>query len=211
MTWRWRRPEEFQGQERSQGTPAWDHLRSRETRRAENPVQGDRGQDRQEEEQAAELGGECPWVQVELPDISDLGCRRSCAGWAFIVGPTRQASESFGLEDLSDCDGAERLPLVSQATADVIDGEVLFSEGDDEFAEGIGLRCRLRSLGRGQEEGAVGILAELMDQDAKAAGGVTEAAGNFGAGNVVHEEGAQGLVLAMGGVGGLEEDLREVR
>ena len=133
------------------------------------------------------------------------------AGWAFVVGPARQASESFGLEDLGDGYRAERLPLVGQVTADVIDGEVLFSQGDDEFAEGIDLRCRLRSLGRGQEEGAMGILAELVDQDAKAAGGVTEAAGNFGTGDVVHEEGAEGLVLAVGGVGGFEENLGEVR
>jgi hypothetical protein len=146
-----------------------------------------------------------------LPDIGDLGRRRSSAGWAFVVGPARQASEPFALEDLSDRDRAERMPLVSQVPADVIDGEVLLSQSDDEFAEGIGLGCGLRSLGRGQEEAAVGILAELMDQDAKAAGGVTEAAGDFETGEVVHEEGAQSLVLAVCGIGGYEENPGEVR
>ena len=159
-----------------------DHLRSGETRRAEDSVQGDRGQDRQEQEQPAELGGERPWVQVELPDIGDLGRCRVRAGRAFVVGPARQASEPFILEDPSHRDRAERMPLVSQVPADVIDGEILLSQGDDEFAEGIGLGCGLGSLGRGQEEGAAGVLAELMDQDAKAAGGVTEAAGDFGTG-----------------------------
>ena len=124
----------------------------RGSRRAEDPVQGDRGQDRQEEEQAAESGWRLPWLQVELPDISDLGRRRSCAGRAFVVGPARQVSEPFGLEDLSDGDRAERIAPGEPGSADVIDGEVLLSEGDDEFAEGIGLRCRLRSLGRGRKK-----------------------------------------------------------
>ena len=152
---------------------------------------------------------ERPWVQVELPDIGDLSRRRPRAGWAFVVGPARQASESFVLEDLSDSDGAERMTLVSQVAADVIDREVLFSQGDDEVSEGIGLGCGLGSLGGGQEEGAAGILAEVMDQDTKAAGGITEAAGDFGTGEAVHEESAEGLVLAVGGVGGLEEEAGE--
>jgi hypothetical protein len=53
-------------------------------------------------------------------------------------------------------------------------------------------------------------LTELMDQDAKAARGVAEAASDFGTGEAVHEEGAEGLVLAVGGVGGLEEDPGDV-
>jgi hypothetical protein len=50
-----------------------------------------------------------------------------------------------------------------------------------------------------------------MDQDAETAGGVAEAAGDLGGGEAVHEEGAEGLVLAVGGVGGIEEDPGEVR
>jgi hypothetical protein len=50
-----------------------------------------------------------------------------------------------------------------------------------------------------------------MDQDAKAAGGVIEAASDFGTGEVVHEEGAEGLVLAVGRAGRFEESPGEVR
>ena len=50
-----------------------------------------------------------------------------------------------------------------------------------------------------------------MDQDAKAARGVAETAGDLGTGEAIHEEGAEGLVLAVGGAGGLEEDPGEVR
>ena len=49
-----------------------------------------------------------------------------------------------------------------------------------------------------------------MDEDTEATWGVTEATSDLGAGNLVDEEGSQGLVLAMGGVGGFEEDPGEV-
>ena len=71
--------------------------------------------------------------------------------------------------------------------------------------EGIGFGCGLGSLGRREEERAVGILTELMDQDAKAARGVAETASHLDAGNTSDEERAKGLVLAVDSVGGLEE------
>ena len=65
--------------------------------------------------------------------------------------------------------------------------------------------------GRCEEEVASGTLAELVDEDAEAPRGVTEAASHLNAVETVDEEGAEGLVLAMGGVGGFGEDLGEVR
>ena len=176
------RPEELQGQERSHGGAGWDHLRSGESRLPEDAIEGDRGQHRQEEEQAAEFGSERLRAQVELPDIGDVGRGRPRAGWALVVGPARQPSESFVLEDLCDGDRAEGMSLVGQVTADVVDGEVLFAQGDDAVADGIGLGCGLGPLGRCEEEVASGILAELVDEDAEAARGVTEAASDLGAG-----------------------------
>jgi hypothetical protein len=101
--------------------------------------------------------------------------------------------------------------LVGQIAADVVDGEVLFAEGDDAVAEGIGLGCGLGPLGRSEEEVASGTLAELVDEDAEAPRGVTEATSHLDAGETVDEEGAEGLVLAMGGVGRFEEDPGKVR
>jgi hypothetical protein len=46
-----------------------------------------------------------------------------------------------------------------------------------------------------------------VDQDAKAARGVAEAVGGLFGAELVDEEGAEGFLLAMGGVGGLEEGL----
>ena len=55
------------------------------------------------------------------------------------------------------------------------------------------------------EEVAFGLIAKLMDEDAKAPGRVAEASGHFGRGETVDEEGPEGFVLPMGGVGGLQE------
>ena len=50
------------------------------------------------------------------------------------------------------------------------------------------------------------VLAELMDQDAKASFPVPESPGSLLAAQALDEIGAKGLVLSMGGVGGLEEE-----
>ena len=60
------------------------------------------------------------------------------------------------------------------------------------------------SCGR-DEEVALGLIAKFMDEDAKAAGRVTESSGDFGGRDTVDEEGPEGFVLPMGGVGGLQE------
>jgi hypothetical protein len=103
------------------------------------------------------------------------------------------------------------MSLVGQVAADVVDGEVLLAKGDDVIAEGIGFRRRARSFGRYEEEVASRVLAKLVDEDAEAPWGIAKAARDLDTGEFVNEEGAQGLVLAVRGVGWLEEDLARVR
>jgi hypothetical protein len=51
-----------------------------------------------------------------------------------------------------------------------------------------------------EERGAFeGIVAELIAEDAEGAGGIAEAASDFGRWFVIDEEGAEGLVLALQG------------
>ena len=100
---------------------------------------------------------------------------------------------------------------MGQVATDVVDGEVLFAQGDDTVAEGIGLGCGMGPLGRFEEEVASRVLAELVDEDSEGPRRVTEAASDLGSGNPFNEEGAEGLVLAVGGFGGFEEDLGKVR
>ena len=128
-----------------------------------------------------------------------------------VVDPARQPRESFFFEDLSDSDRAERMSLVGQIATDVIYGEVLFAQVDDTVADRVGLGCGLRPLGRCEEEVTSRVLAKLMDKDSEAPRRVTEAASDLGTGGPVNEERAECLVLAVGGIGGFEEDFGKVR
>ena len=65
----------------------------------------------------------------------------------------------------------------------------------------------LGSFGRGQEEGPGRILSEVVHQNAEATLRIAEAAGGLFGRELVDEEGAEGFVLAMSGVGGVEEGL----
>src|SRR5271157_996413 len=87
----------------------------------------------------------------------------------------------------------------------------LIAQGDDTVAEGVGLGCGMGPLGRCEEEVASRVLAELVYEDSEAPRCVTEAASDLGTGDPLNEEGAKSLVLAVGGVGGFEEDLGNVR
>ena len=58
----------------------------------------------------------------------------------------------------------------------------------------------------GGEEVALELIAEFMDEDTKAARCVAESPGGFGRWEPVDEEGPEGFVLSMVGVGGLQEE-----
>ena len=206
-----RRPEELQGQQRAECGAGWDHLRSREPRRTEHAIEGNRGEHRQEEEQTAEFGPERLRAQVQLPDVGGIGRDWPRSKRALIVSPARQPREPFVLENLCNGDRTERVSFVGQIAADVIDREILFAQGDDAVAYGVGLGSGLGSFSRLEEEVASGILAELVDEDSEAPWGVTEAMRGLGAGEAIDEEGAEGFVLTVCCVGGLEEETGDVR
>ena len=104
---------------------------------------------------------------------------------------------------------ARMAPLL--AATDIVDGEILFAQGDDAVTYGVGLGSGLGSFSRLEEEVASGILAELVDEDSEAPWGVTEAMSGLGDGEAIDEEGAEGFVLTVGCVGGLEEETGDVR
>jgi hypothetical protein len=98
---------------------------------------------------------------------------------------------------------------VGQGAADVVDEEVLLPQFRD-----LGMQLGVPPAGLGlaavgQEEGTAGFLAEAVDQNAEAAGAVAEASGGLVRGKALDEEGPEGLVLAVGGVLGLEEAFPE--
>ena len=74
----------------------------------------------------------------------------------------------------------------------------------------MGLGSGFGAFGRREEELAVGILAELVDQDAKTPRSIATTAGGLGRREALDEKGAQGFVLAVGRVLRLEEEAGEI-
>ena len=52
---------------------------------------------------------------------------------------------------------------MGQVAADVVDGEILFAQGDDTVAEGIGLGCGMGTLGRCAEEVVYAVLLRVAE------------------------------------------------
>ena len=175
-----RAAEELQGQQRPQGATGRDHVRSGEAGARQGRVQVDGDQVGQEEEQAAELGVDGARSQVELTDIRDIG-RDGPGPLGSLVAATRQLGEALLLEDGSDGRRAERLAAVTgQGAADVVDGEVLLAQGDDLLSQPLLLAWRSAPMCGGDEEVAVGLIAELVDEDAEAPRRIAEAGGRLG-------------------------------
>ena len=197
--------EEFEPQQRTHGAAGRHHARTGETGPAQQWVQVAGDQIRQEEEQAPKAGAEGAGREVQVADIGHLGGNGPGTSRALLVPPPGQAGKALLLEDLVNGHGAELFPLVLQRPADVVDGQVLLAEGNHPLAAGVGLG---RLGGRGvtrEEEGPPGVLPELMDQPAEAAGSVAEACGGLFGGQPLDKVRSQGFVLAVGRVGGVEE------
>ncbi len=206
MTWLWRAlPKSFSASSDRNGASGRDHLRAGEAAPRQELVQVGGDQPGEEQEQAAELGAEVARRQVELADVGHLGDDGARLVGPLVVDPPRQLGEALLLEDRGDGRRAERLAVAGQGAADVVDGEVLLAQGDDLLPQPFLLAGWSALAWGGDEEIAVGLTAELVDEDAEAPGRVAEASGHLGGWEAVDEEGSEGLVLSMGGVGRLQE------
>ena len=161
----------------------------------------------QEQEQAAELGAEVRGATRSSWRTSATSPAVGRArGGPLLVAAAGQAGEALVP---GGCwrhgDGAERLAVACQGPADVVDGEVLLAQGDDLLAAGIGAWALWAAVWPGRKKAPVGSWRNWWTRTRKLPGRVAEAAGGLGGGKALDEEGAQGLVLAVGGVGGGEE------
>jgi hypothetical protein len=162
-------------------------------------------QHRQKQEQTSQLSREVAWGQGEFAAIGDgSGRGKEGRGTLFILAPG-QAGEAFFVQDLPDGGGTQGSLLGLQGACDVVDGEVLLTHAQDQFAGGIFLGLRMRAALQFTEEVGLGA-AEMMTQDAKRARGVAEAPGDVRRGKTFDEVGPEGLVLALRGGGGFEEE-----
>ena len=87
---------------------------------------------------------------------------------------------------------------------------ILLPQFDDQLPRRRLLRLRARSWPGGCKENRVGIAAEMMTEDLKRSGRVTESASDFGGRPVVDEIGSQSLVHALLGVIRLEKEFAAV-
>ncbi len=162
-------------------------------------------QQRQKQEQTAELSREAARGQGEFAAIGDgSGRGMECRGTFGILAPG-QAGEAFLVQDLPDGGGTQGSLLGLESAFDVVDGEVLLAHPQDQFADSVFLGLGMRAVLELPEEVGLGA-AEMMTQDAKRSWGVAKALGDVSRGKTFDEVGAEGLILALGGGGGFEEE-----
>jgi hypothetical protein len=91
-------------------------------------------------------------------------------------------------------DGGE-LPL------NVIDREIAFAHGDGQITNAVARGSGLRTPLRLAEEGGtfLGVVAELMTEDAEGGWGIAKTAGDVPGGLFLDEEGAESFVLTLQG------------
>src|SRR3989475_96767 len=143
--------------------------------------------------------------QGEFAAIGDgSGRGMECRGTFGILAPG-QAGEAFLVQDLPDGGGTQGSLLGLESAFDVVDGEVLLAHPQDQFADSVFLGLGMRAVLELPEEVGLGA-AEMMTQDAKRSWGVAKALGDVSRGKTFDEVGAEGLILALGGGGGLEEE-----
>ena len=100
------------------------------------------------------------------------------------------------------------MPLGVELALDIVDREIPLAQGHDQLARRVASLRGLRAVAHVAEEAFLqGLLTpELVAQDPKGPGGITKTAGDLCRGEAFDEIGAQGLVLTMEGVDGLEEE-----
>src|SRR5207244_9418710 len=162
-------------------------------------------QPRQKQQQPAQLGREASGGQAELAPVGYSGRLRLGPVRQFVVGTAGQAGETFLAQDLPDGRVTQRGALGLERPFDVIDGKILFAQGNNEGASGVGFGLSL-GTGLALAEEIKGLAAELAAQNSKGAWAVAEAAGDLARGEVFDEKSAQGLVLALGRRWGFEEE-----
>lgn len=166
---------------------------------------------RDKEKESSKAGGESARGQQEGADIGNRFNGGSGILRSFIVQTPWKGSESFFMEDLTHCGRAESDVAILEDFADLVDRMVSLPQLNDSVAcgglAGFGRRTTAR---RGKETG-LGVTAELMAQDSKGSWAVAELIGHHVGGAAIDEIGPHGFILAVLGMGGLEEEVPACR
>ena len=147
--------------------------------------------------QPPELGPESPGRKIQPVHIGNLGHLGPWPRKSFLVSSTGQPGKPFFFENQRDSNGAHPLSALFQDPADIIDGEILLSQGDDLVPDTVGFRRSLRPLLKGKEEGTVWMLSEVVGKNAEAARRISEAARHFYRRQIIDEVGPKGFILTV--------------
>jgi hypothetical protein len=93
-----------------------------------------------------------------------------------------------------------------ELVADVVDGQVVFPQGDDPLTDGILLGLGLGTPDDIPEELPIHFVAEPKDENSKGTWLVAETASDLARGKVLNEVGSKGLVLPVSGMVRFEEE-----
>ena len=183
-----------------------DHLRAGQPRGLGQLGEVEANEVRDEQEQAPAAGLEAPGGEGERARIGHGLDRRLGAGRPFLVQAARQGRKALGFEHLPHRRRAERELALLQRLADLVDRVVPLAQGDDGLARGglLGLGAGPGPWG-GEEDGR-GLAPEVMAQHMEGARRVPEGPGHLGDGSLVDVVRAQGLVLALLGRVGMQEE-----
>jgi len=185
-----------------------DHLGTRQVGLADDLFQVEWAHERDKQEQAAEHGAEGAWAQVQFAHVG-YGRRNGFeGGGTLVIATTGQAGEALLAHEYGQGIGTNAVACERQLALDVVDGQVLLAQGNGQLADTVASRGMLGAgLGLLEKGGTfVGVMAELVAEDAQGIVGVAEAASDLWAGQLLDEKGTQGLVLALGRGLGAEEE-----
>ena len=164
-----RSAEQLQRQKRTHRLGRRHHVGPGELRLAQQALQAQAGQERREQEQAAEARAEGPRRQVQFAHIGDGRPLGAMAGGPFFIAAPGQLGEAFPLQDQRHPGRSHALAFALEHGTDVIDREVLFAQRHDVVMQRPSGDSSARAANRLDEEAAAGILAEPAGHDAEAA------------------------------------------
>jgi len=200
--------DELEGQQGAQGLLGGDHGRAGQVGLAQDLGQANSVQERHEEKEPTQACAERAGFQTQGAHIGDGGRFGAQRRRPFLVEASGQAGEAFFAQEHAEGVDADGVPGVGEFALDVVDGQVAFAHGDDEFADRIANRGIAWSVLHDPEEAGafVGIVAKLMAKDAEGAGGIAEAACDFVRRQPPDEKGTERFILTVEGAVGSEKE-----
>jgi hypothetical protein len=155
------------------------------------------------------VSGEAAVLEAKLPNVGDSIRQRSRSVGPLLITPPRKAGKPLFAQELLDSGDTE--PVFASAlelVANVVDGQVLLSQCDDQLTHGVLAGLALWPMWDVAKEVAVHLVAKSPTQDTKGSGLIAEAACRLRRRQPVDEVGTKGFVLTVPCIRGLEEEPR---